>query len=111
MDQFLSVDWNTCLSDPTKIAQAPTLACIPQIIKVLINWSLILATIVALFLVIYTGIKFINSGGDPKSVDSAKKMLTFALIGLIVVFLSFFIINFIATFTRVDALRSIKLGV
>ena len=109
--EFLSVDWSTCLSDPTKAAQAPTLSCIPQIIKVVINWSLIAATIVALFLVIYTGIKFINSGGDPKSIDSAKKMLTFALIGLIVVFLSFFIINFIATFTGVDTLRSIKLGV
>ena len=77
----LSINWSVCLSDKTN--GAPTLSCIPQIIKVVINWSLIAATIVALFLVIYTGIKFINSGGDPKSIDSAKKMLTFALIGLI----------------------------
>jgi len=109
--EFLSVDWSTCLSDPTKGAQAPTLSCIPQIIKVVINWSLIFAVIVALFLIIYSGIKLINSGGDPKSIDSAKKMLTFALIGLIVVFLSFLIINLIADFTKVDAIRNIKLGV
>lgn len=109
--EFLSVNWDACLSDPTKAAQAPTLACIPQIIKVVINWSLIFAVIIALFLVIYSGIKLINSGGDPKSVDSARKMLTFALIGLIVVFLSFFIINLIADFTGVDAIRNIKLGV
>ena len=82
-----------------------------MVIKVIINWSIVLAGIVALFLIIYSGIKFINSGGDPKSIDAAKKALTYALIGLIVVLLSFFIINFIATFTGVDALRSIKLGV
>ncbi len=104
----LSIKWDKCIPEGVV---APTIACIPQIIKVVINWSLIFATIVALFLVIYSGIKFINSGGDPKSVDSAKKTLTFALVGLIVVFLSFFIINFIATFTGVEILTKIKLGV
>lgn len=108
MDQFLFIEWDKCIPEGF---DAPTLNCIPLIVKVLINWSLILATIVALFLIIYSGIKFINSGGDPKSVDSAKKALTYALIGLIVVFLSFFIINFIAYFTEVNSIRSIKIGV
>lgn len=97
--------------DKCIVEGAPTLICIPQLIQVIINWAIVVAGIVALFLVIYAGIKFINSGGDPKSVDAAKKALTYALIGFIVVLLSFFIINFIATFTGVDSLRNIKLGV
>ena len=106
LNENFQIIWEKCLADG-----APTLQCVPMVIKVIINWSIVLAGIVALFLIIYSGIKFINSGGDPKSIDAAKKALTYALIGLIVVLLSFFIINFIATFTGVDALRSIKLGV
>lgn len=100
------IKWNTCLVDG-----APTLSCVPHVIQVIINWLIVLAGIIALFLVIYSGIKFINSGGDPKSVDSAKKALTYALLGFIVILLSFFIVNFIATFTGVESLRRIKLGV
>ncbi|MBI3985277.1 MAG: hypothetical protein HY344_05085 [Candidatus Levybacteria bacterium] len=105
--EFLSVNWNACIPEGI---DAPTIACIPIIIKVIINWAFIFGAIVALFLIIYGGIRLINSGGDPKSVEGARKMLTFALIGLTVIFLSFFIINLIADFTGVELLKYIKLG-
>jgi hypothetical protein len=71
----------------------------------LINWALIFAGTVALILIIYSGIRFITSNGDPKSVDASKKVLTYAIVGLVLVFSSFFIINLIAYATGVDCIN------
>ena|SRR3989304_9560174 len=89
------MDWSSCLTDKG----IATLDCIPLLIQNLVYWAIRFAGVVALFLLIFAGIKFISSGGDPKSVDSAKKTATYALIGLILVFLSFFIIQLIGQIT------------
>ena len=41
------------------------------------------------------GIKYITAGGDDKAVQAAKKMLTNAIIGMLLVFASFWIIKMI----------------
>lgn len=89
---------------------AATLSCIPPLIGVVIFWLLVFAGIVALFLVIFAGIKFINSGGDPKSVDAAKKTLTYGIAGFIVILLSFLIINIISQVTGVTCIQNFQFG-
>lgn len=79
----------------------PKLTCIPAVFQNLVNWALILAGVVAVFLIIISGYKFISSGGDAKQVEGARQTLTYAIIGLLVVFLSFFIINIISGVTGV----------
>jgi len=81
------------------------LDCIFPLMQRLINWALIFAGTVALILIIYSGIRFITSNGDPKSVDASKKVLTYAIVGLVLVFSSFFIINLIAYATGVDCIN------
>lgn len=78
-----------------------TLDCIFPLIGTLISWLLFFAGIIAVFMVIIAGIRFITSGGDPKTVDSAKKTLTYAILGLLIVFFSFFILRIIAYVTNV----------
>ena len=39
------------------------------------------------------GFKYLTSGGDDKSISEAKKILTNAIIGMIIVFVSFWIIR------------------
>lgn len=56
---------------------------------------IIFAIILTLFFLIYGGIDMISSGGDKQKVVNARHKLTFAVVGLIVVLLSFFIVNLV----------------
>jgi hypothetical protein len=84
-----------------------TIDCIPVIIINLIFWGLTFVGIVALFLIIFSGIKFITSGGDPKAVETARKTATWAIIGLVVILLSFAIVRLVSDITGVECLRRI----
>jgi uncharacterized membrane protein len=104
------MDWSQCLAknpDGTPVeGGVATISCIPIILSNLINAALIFSGIVAVIFIIIGGFKYIRSGGDPKQVDGARKTLTFAIIGLILVLLSFFILFMISSFTGVDCIRT-----
>lgn len=101
----MQLDWSKCAD-----ASAPgvaTLSCIPLLIQVVIYWLLVFAGIVALFMIIFAGFKFMNSGGDPKTVEGARKTLTYAIAGLVLVLLSFLIINIISQVTNVGCITAL----
>lgn len=91
-----------------------TLRCIPDLFANVINAALMFVGVVAVIMVIYGGIKFINSGGDQKQTQEARKILTFAILGVILVLSSFAIIYFIGFITGstdcVTNLDNIKTG-
>jgi amino acid transporter len=60
-----------------------------------INWVLGFAALVAVLFIIYGGILYISSSGNEGRVENAKKTITNAVLGLIVIILSFFIVNFV----------------
>lgn len=95
--------WASCVEKGTDVA---TLACIPVIIKLVINAALVFSGVIALVLIIYSGIKYIMSRGDQTKIDEAKKTLTYAIIGLIVIFLSFFIVQLISQLTGVSQIAN-----
>lgn len=64
---------------------------LPSIITVLI----VIAVLFALFFLIYGGISFITSSGDKQKVAAARQRVIFAIVGLIVVLMAYFIVNFI----------------
>jgi len=90
--------WNQCLEN----GDVATLSCIPIVIKNVITAGLVFSGMVALVLIIYSGTRYITSRGDPTKVEGAKKTLTYAILGLFVIFLSFFIVNIISQLTGVD---------
>lgn len=55
------------------------------------------AIVLTLFFLIYGGISYITSGGDKQKVANARQKLTYTVVGLIIVFLAFFIVNFIGS--------------
>ena len=81
-----------------------TLDCAPIMFFNLIFWALSFAGLVALILVILGGFKYMTSGGDQKAVEGGKKTITWALIGLVVILLSFAIVRFIADVTGMECL-------
>lgn len=96
--------WDSCLKlvNGTKVA---TLDCVTIIFSNLQNALLAFAGVTALFFIIYGGIKFILSGGDAKQVEGARKTLTYAIIGLLLILFSIFILNIISQITGVGCIR------
>lgn len=81
-----------------------TMDCIAPLFANLIYWLIILSGTVAVFLILFGGIKFLTSSGDQQKVESAKKTITWAIIGLVVVLLSFMIVNIVADITGVNCI-------
>ena len=88
------MDWSACLDNGVA-----TLRCIPVVFNNVIRAALVFVGIVALFFIIYAGFSFVTSGGDPKKVQGARQTMTFAIIGLTIVLLSFAILFFIGYVT------------
>jgi len=65
------------------------------IIRFVIGSLLIGAILIALVFLIWGGLDYITSEGQKEKISRAKRKLTFAIVGLIIVFLAFFIVTFI----------------
>lgn len=110
--------WTDCLVDAIRetknadgsvtrevVGKVPTINCLPILFQNIISAALLFVGVVAVFLIIYSGLKFISSGGDAKQTEEAQKTLTYAILGLILVLLSFFIINLIADITGAQCIK------
>jgi heme O synthase-like polyprenyltransferase len=101
------MDWGDCLSADG----VATLACIPTVFNNVLDWAIGLAGLAAVFFIIFSGFKFLTSGGDPKQVEGARKTMTYAIAGLIIIFLAFAIIKLIGTITNANCINNfLKLG-
>jgi hypothetical protein len=85
-----------------------TLDCVFPLMGNIIYWLLFFSGSVAVIMIILSGIRFIISGGDSKSVETAKKGMTYAFLGLLLVFLAFLIINVIAYVTGVACIKNFE---
>ena len=50
-----------------------------------------------MIMLIIGGIRYVISGGDSKKVTDAKNTVLYAIIGLVIAFLAFAIVNFVIT--------------
>lgn len=71
------------------------IGCGEQIIQTLINVLFLGAFVFTLFMLVWGGIQWISSQGDAKAIDSARKRIIFAVIGLAVVLSAFLIIRIV----------------
>ena len=53
------------------------------------------AALILLAMLIYAAITIIRAGGDPENIDKAKKTITYAIIGAVVVFTAFLVTRLI----------------
>lgn len=74
-----------------------------------ILWGLEIMLLVIILLtlgfLIYGGMNWITSGGDKAKLETARKTITYAVIGLIICFVSFFAIMIIGGIFKVDLLN------
>lgn len=63
------------------------------IVQLILNGLSLLIVISAVIFILYAGIRYITSEGDPETLAEARKQLTYAIIGLVVASLAFFLIR------------------
>jgi len=76
---------------------APSLACLAQVVVNVIGLALAFLGFVTLVFLLIGSIKFITSRGDQKALQSAKNTMTYAILGAVLVIFAFFAINTVTT--------------
>lgn len=80
-----------------------------NVIPSLITTIFIIAIIIALFYLMWGALKWITSGGDKTSVQAAREHIVAAIVGLVLIFLAYFILNIILQFFLGFSLGTFKL--
>lgn len=70
---------------------------ISSTISTIVNILSVVVGIAAVVMIIIAGFKYITAGGDTNNVTSAKRTLIYAIVGLVIVALAQFIVNFVLT--------------
>lgn len=84
----------------TVVENVAQLSCLPSTVLAVANAFLIFCGSTALFIIAWTAIRMITSGGDAKQIEGFKKSINFAIIGLIIVLASFAFVNLIGYATK-----------
>lgn len=84
--------------------QFPTGFTIIDLVRNIIRFILITAFVIAFIMLLVGGIRWIIAGGDEKAVEKARNTITAALIGLVVVLVSFALIKLVETFFGINIL-------
>ncbi len=79
------------------------------VIPALITTIFIIAIIVALLYLVWGGFKWLTSGGDKAAVAQAREHIIAAIIGLVIIFLSYFILNIVLGFFGLGSLGTFTL--
>lgn len=99
MKEFaLSVPGYGNIPAPREIQRIPIATYGGNIIWLALELFLLAALLLSLFMLIWGGFRFMTSGGNKQDLDLARKTIVLSIIGLLIVVLSFAIINFIAGF-------------
>ena len=67
------------------------------IVSVLVNFLLPIAGLIFLLILISSGFKMMTSAGDPKRIASARSGLTTGLVGFIIIFTAFWLVQIIGS--------------
>lgn len=95
---FLANNWEGYVEE----GDVATLGGLEVIFKTVFNYAARFAGIAVFMMLIAGGFKYLTAGGDPEKTESAKKTITYAVAGLCLLILAWFILRFISLFTGVD---------
>lgn len=102
MRKVLAVD----LSSPDVFAPANNFNSLSDLVNVVVRNSYVFAGLIAFVLIVLGGLGIIigTSAGDPKQIEKGQKAVVGAVVGLILVVLSIYIVQLIEGVTGTDLL-------
>lgn len=71
---------------------------VAELSRTIINWALYLAAIIAVIFIIYGGFMYITSAGNDAQAGKGRATLVNAIIGLIIIILSYVIVQVVYNF-------------
>lgn len=77
---------------------------ISKFINAALRLAFIIALLIVLVMFVWGAIEWIASGGDKENIDKARKRITNALIGLVILAVAFAIVNLAGTFVGINLL-------
>jgi len=89
----LTLPDGTIIHDPT----GPKYPDLGTVIAELLKYVFPLAGLIMFFMVIAAGFQLLTSGGNPESLQKGYKKLIFAIIGFIVVFIAYWLVQILET--------------
>lgn len=98
--------WQLNTIDPSgaKVATIQAIECVlAQFLQIAIRF----AGIVVFIMLIAGGFKYLTAGGDQKAIESAEGTITYAILGLVLMIVSWFILLFIKEFTNIGDIQFI----
>lgn len=75
-----------------------------KFIPAAINLAFVIGAIIFVFMLITGGIQWISSGGEKTALESARSRITNALVGLIILFAAYAVLNFVGRFFGINIL-------
>jgi len=97
--------FSALIAQTTSTNDVPKIKDLEGIVGNVISATLGLGAITVFIMLVVAGFKFLTSGGDPKATDSAKKTITFAIAGVVILALSYLLLVFIKNFTGVEVTK------
>lgn len=105
------------VEDSTKIYLAPTEGLagkltgltIGGIVGAAIKLVLVIAALVFFFILVIGGIRWTASGGDKAQTEAARNQITAALVGLVIVFAAWAILELVRVFFGLDILTTLEI--
>lgn len=91
------------------MAPPATISDLENIFGNIISFLLAGGALSLLIMLIVTGFRFLTSGGDNKTLESAKNTFTYAIAGFIILSLSYIIIKIIEGITGIQGLTIFKI--
>lgn len=106
--QAQAVDWTTREAELGIVCSVNGVATIQGIMCLLANVMSVFLTLIGIagfVMLVFGSIKWLISGGNSQTLESSKKTITYAFIGLILALGSVLIINIIARFTGINVIE------
>ncbi len=78
-----------------------------DVVSALIKYFFPIAGLILLLFLLYGGYLFMFSRGDPKAIEKAKGIITTAIIGFVIVFVAFWIVQIVGTILGLETITEI----
>lgn len=99
--------WGNCTVGTDQVAR---LTCAIPLFNNIINAALAFGGTIAVIMLIYGGLRMMLSSGDAKQAGAARQTITYAILGLVVILLSFTMLQFIQYLTGVRCIDTFGFG-